>query len=567
MDIELIGEILGKLRPYVSIIKRESGEILWIDERLTNLLAVDFEPRMNIESILGIKIRDLLKGENIKAEFNHDKYYLNIIELTKKPIIILYLTPIADYDDYETRCYCLENIIENLNDGILLSDKDGKVVIYNNAMEELEKRNSKDMIGKYIWDAYGYKDINKSEHMEVFNSGIPIIDKYKAHAYNNGKPIYKLYSTFPIVKDGETIGVYSISKDETKLQSLLSETMELKRQLMEDSKGLKPIKSNGTRFSFADIIGSSDVMKELIKVAQSISWLDNNILIVGKTGTGKEVLAQSIHNHGKRKHKPFIGINCSAIPENLLESILFGTTKGAYTGAVDSPGLFEEVGEGTIFLDELDSMPINLQAKLLRVLQEKSVRRVGGQEIYQIKCRVVSSMGRDPYKLIEEGKLRQDLFYRVAGYILYLPTLKERGNDLFELVEYYISKNNIAMNKDVCFITDKLKEIMKNYSWPGNIRQLENFIENIMVRTDEEDMYLRASNIPDYIMAVMINEEDCSVDELRQTLPKTLEQMEKKLIIESLDNNKWNVTKTAENLGITRQSLNYRMRKYNIKRD
>lgn len=566
MDMELIGDILSKLRLYSSIIKRENGEILWIDEKLIDLLAIDFASGMNIKSILGISIKDLINDEKLKVEINDNKYYLNILELTNKDIIIIYLNPIADYNNYETRCFCLEQIIENLNDGILLSDKEGKVVIYNKAMEELEKRNSKDMIGKYIWDAYGYKDINKSEHMQVFNSRIPIIDKYKAHAYDNGKPIYKLYSTFPIVRDGETIGVYSISKDETKLQSLLSETIELKRQLRESPKDLKDVKSNGTKFSFTDIIGSSEVMKELIKVAQSISWLDNNILIIGETGTGKEVLAQSIHNYGKRKHKPFIGVNCSAIPENLLESILFGTTKGAYTGAVDSPGLFEEVGEGTIFLDELDSMPINLQAKLLRALQEKSVRRVGGQEMYQIKCRVVSSMGHDPYKLIEEGKLRQDLFYRVAGYILYLPALKDRENDLFELVEYYISKNNIAMNKNVCFVTDKLKDIMKNYSWPGNIRELENFIENIMVRTDADDMYLRASNIPDYILDTITNEETYSINKLEQSLPETIEQIERKLIVEALHNNKWNVTKTAKDLGITRQSLNYRMRKLNINR-
>ena len=226
-------------------------------------------------------------------------------------------------------------------------------------MEDLEKRKAEDMIGRYIWDAYGYKDINKSEHMQVFKTRTSIINKYKAHAYDDGKPIYKSYSTFPVEKDGEIIGVYSISKDETKLQSLLAETIELKRQFKKTPEGNKYIRPNGTRFTFSDIIGSSDIIKKTIKIAQSISWLDNNILIVGSTGTGKEVLAQSIHNHGKRKPYPFVGINCSAIPENLLESILFGTTKGAYTGAVDSSGLFEEAGEGTLFLDELDSMPID----------------------------------------------------------------------------------------------------------------------------------------------------------------------------------------------------------------
>lgn len=461
-----------------------------------------------------------------------------------------------------------EQIIDNLYDGVLLSDKEGKVIIYNHAMEELEEREAKDMIGKYIWDAYGYSDVNKSEHMQVFNSGIPIINKYKAHAYNNGKPIYKSYSTLPIRLNGEIIGVYSISKNETKLQSLLSEITELKRKFNEPSNDGK-INKNGTRFNFFDIIGSSEPMKKLIKEAEAISWLDNSILLVGDTGTGKEVFAQSIHNFSKRKAEPFIGINCSAIPENLLESILFGTIKGAYTGAVDSSGLFEEAGDGTIFLDELNSMPLNMQTKLLRVLQERSVRRVGGKDNYPIKCRVISAMNEDPYILIDEGKLRQDLFYRIAGYNLYIPPLKERGNDLFELAEYYITKYNLIMNKNVISISDQLTSMMINHKWPGNIRELEHFIENIMVRTSEDDRQLRANNIPSYILdAMLVNNQDYHTDTSNNTtLQEKLDIMERKFIVKTLDNNLWNVSKSAKELGLTRQSLIYRMRKLNIERN
>lgn len=476
----------------------------------------------------------------------------------------------GNYKDHKTKSFCLEQIIENLYDGVLLTDREGKVVVYNHAMEELEKRKAQDMIGKYIWDAYEYSDKNRSEHMQVFNSGIPIINKYKAHAFNNGKPIYKSYSTFPIEKNGEIIGVYSISKNETKLQALLSETIELKRQFKRKSIDDNSINLNGTRFVFADIIGSSDIMIKLLKESEAISWLDNNILIIGDTGTGKEVLAQSIHNYGKRRKEPFIGINCSAIPENLLESILFGTVKGAYTGAVDSAGLLEEAGDGTLFLDELNSMPINMQAKLLRVLQEKSVRRVGGRSIYPIKCRVISAMNEDPYTLIEEGRLRQDLFYRIAGYNLYIPPLKDREEDIFELTEYYMSKNNMAMNKNVIYITDELKKLMKNYTWPGNIRELEHFVENIMVRTTDNDQYLRVDNIPRNILDVMQLNSEYSIDlgnDSNQTLQDQLDNMERKLIVNALNQNLWNVTKTAEYLGVTRQSLNYRMMKFNIKRD
>ena len=463
----------------------------------------------------------------------------------------------------------LLEIIENLYDGVLLTDKDGKILIYNPAMEELEERKSDQMIGKYIWDAYEYSDPDKSEHMQVFNTGIPIINKYKAHAFNNGKPIYKSYSTLPVYKDGEIIGVYSISKNESKLQSLLSETIELKRQFNQALETDPNLHTNGTRFHFSDIIGSSEIMKQLIKEAEAISWLDNSILLVGDTGTGKEVFAQSIHNFGKRASKPFIGINCSAIPENLLESILFGSVRGAFTGALDSKGLFEEAGEGTIFLDELNSMPINMQTKLLRVLQERSVRRVGGKENYPLKCRIISAMNEDPYKLIQEGKLRQDLFYRIAGFNLYIPPLKERGMDILELAEYYMSKLNRKMNKNLLEISDNLKEIMFHYNWPGNIRELEHFIENIMVRTEESETYLSEENIPLYIKDLLLSDHITKDDKevvLNYNLQEKLDNLERDSIIITLDKNMWNVSKTAKQLGVTRQSLIYRMKKLEINR-
>lgn len=565
MDIKLIGEIISNYKPY-SIIINKQGDILWFSSVMEILLNIKDES--NIESILDIKHKDLFAPKNVKITIGNYDYNISKLFLKNQELIVLTFDIIGDYNEAKTKSLCLEKIIENLYDGVLLSDKEGRVVIYNRAMEELEKHNAKEMLGKYIWDAYGYSDKNKSEHMQVFNSGVPIINRYKAHAYNNGKPVYKSYSTFPIQIDGEIIGVYSISKDETKLQNLLAETVELRRQYSKDTDNDNKTYKNGTRFHFSDIIGSSESMTKLIKEAEAISWLDNSVLLVGDTGTGKEVFAQSIHNFGKRKTEPFIGINCSAIPENLLESILFGSVKGAYTGAVDSSGLFEEAGDGTLFLDELNSMPINMQTKLLRVLQEKSVRRVGGKENYPIKCRIISAMNEDPYVLIEEGKLRQDLFYRIAGYNLYIPPLKDRDNDLFELAEYYISKNNLAMNKNVISISEELRNMMINYEWPGNIRELEHFIENIMVRTNEFDRYLRVENIPNYILDVMDSSDIENIKNIstKQPLQEVLDNMEQKLIIQALENNKWNVTKSADELGVTRQSLIYRMKKLNISR-
>ena len=486
----------------------------------------------NFEDLFNFSIRDINLKEGYKLSANKKIYLVRnkIIDDENRKLNFLLFEDVCRYDDEKIKSYCLEQIIEKIDDGVMMSDYNGKIVIYNKAMEKLEDRKSSDMVGKFLWDAYGYKYEDKSEHRRVFETGHAVINKYEAHAYNNGKPRYVLYSTYPIVKDGNKIGVFSISKNETKLHSLLSEITELKRRFHRENQkeSKKSYKSNGTTFTFSDIVGSSEIMSNLIKEAQSIAWLENNILIVGDTGTGKEVFAQSIHNYGKRYNEPFIGINCSAIPENLLESILFGTVKGAFTGALDHSGLFEEAGEGTLFLDELNSMPLSMQSKLLRVLQERRVRRVGGSNSTPIKCRIISAMNEDPVDLIRRGKLREDLFYRIAGYTLYIPPLYERKEDILELSEFFINKYNRIMNRNITGITRELKEVMTTYTWPGNVRELEHFIENIMVRTEEDDRYLRISNVPEYLKEAIIgsNAMDSIVEE-KESLPETLDNIEK----------------------------------------
>ena len=564
MDLNAVGTILEKFAPLSAIADKE-GNILWTSSSLEGLVAVGDK---GMEEVLGLDRGGLARipdGKKLEVILEDREYKARILKAGVH--FIVEFKEIGDYRDPNVRADSLLQVIENLYDGVLLSDKDGRVKVYNKSMEELEKRRAEDMLGRYIWDAYGYSDKDKSEHMEVFKTGKPIINKYAAHAYNEGKPVYKSYSTIPI-KDGErTIGVFSISKDETKLQNLLSQIMELKRE----SYGLEEREGaflNGTRFTFSDIIGSSQAIKKVIREAQAIAWLDNSILLVGDTGTGKEVFAQSIHNFSKRKAHPFIGINCSAIPENLLESILFGAVKGAYTGAVDSPGLFEEAGDGTLFLDEIDSMPINMQTKLLRILQERNTRRVGGKDSYPIKCRVISAMNTDPYKLIDAGKLRLDLFYRIAGYNLYIPPLRDRDEDIFHISHHYIKKYNLVMEKVISTIGEDLKNMMRSYPWPGNIRELEHFIENTMVRSGEDERVLRLENTPDYILEAMkwsdsgIQEREVSTENLQDSL----DGLERRLLRQALEKYLWNVTRTAKALGITRQSLIYRMRKYDIER-
>lgn len=567
MDINKIGQIVSSYTPLVVIVD-QNGLINWMsgsfkDELEIKSLQVKFDEKFEISLNL------IKKNKGMTIEHNGYKYKItnHKIHYGEKEYFIIVFENLNRFDNRDIKIYALENIIANINDGIVASDFDGKVVIYNKAMEILEDKKSNDMLGNFLWDAYGYGQEEGSEHRGVFYSGEALINKYSAHAFSNGVPKYVSYSTYPILKDGEKVGVYTISKNETKLHNLLSETIDLKRQFNKEQDEKKIYNSNGTSFTFSGIIGSSDPLNKLIKEAQAIAWLDNNILIVGETGSGKEVFAQSIHNYGKRSNEPFIGINCSAIPENLLESILFGTVKGAFTGALDHSGLFEEAKGGTLFLDELNSMPITMQTKLLRVLQERIVRPVGGNTTYPINCRIISAMNEEPQELIKNDRLREDLYYRVAGFNLFIPPLRERKVDIFDLSDTFISIHNKSMRKNVVGISKELKNVMGNYSWPGNVRELQHFIENLMVRVDEDEEYLRINHIPEYLKDKIMSSRALEmITEEKESLPNTLNSVERKIILEALDKNKWNISKTSRELGIIRQSLLYRIKKLGIER-
>lgn len=462
----------------------------------------------------------------------------------------------------------LTSFFDKLSDGILVTNYEGIIIFYNSALEELEFRSRENMLGRYIWDAYEYENIEESEHRHVLETGKSIINKYSAHSIVNDVPHFISYSSYPIELNGNRIGVYSICKSEESLHKMLQETVEVKRAYVSDSETNSQRKyyDNGTIYNFSDIVGNSEEMKKLINEAQAISWLDNSILIEGETGTGKEVLAQSIHNYAKRSNEPFIGLNCSAIPETLIESILFGTVKGAFTGAMDSAGLMEEAGEGTLFLDEINTMPLSMQAKLLRALQEKRVTRVGSTKSYGIKCRIISATNEDPFKLIESGKMRDDLFYRIAGYYLKIPALRDRKEDIITLTEHFIRRYGSIMGKSAVGVDRKLKKILDNYPWPGNIRELENLVENMLVLSENWDKFLTVNHIPEYIKKRFLGPKDLEKDRKFSLLNDELDDLEKKIILKSLEDNGWNYTKTSEALGIIRQSLAYRMKRLNIKK-
>jgi len=488
------------------------------------------------------------------------------LTLAGQAFIVVVLHELQRLSSPGSRQYTLNQILSAVDNGVIVSDYEGRIIYYNAALEQQEGLRAEDTVGKYIWDVYRYNDYKKSEHRTVFHSGIPIENCFRAHSHENNISHYLSYSTYPLIYKNTKLGVFSVCKNETGLRSLLTKTIDQKRKYMQNQPGIhtKKMYPNGTSYTFVDIVGTSSCTENLIREAQSIAFLDNNVLVIGETGTGKEVYVQSMHNLCKTD-RPFIGVNCAAIPENLFESILFGSTKGAYTGAQDSLGLFEKAGEGTIFLDELNSMPHPLQSKLLRALQERSIRRVGGLDAIPLRCRFISAVNADPLQLIAGGALRQDLFYRIAAICLYIEPLRNRKEDMDALATEFIAKYNEHMGKRVEGLSEALKKRLYQYSWPGNVREFEHLIENMMVHSHADSTLLDLEDIPPYLLRTMDAAADTTPPETPEgTLPDVLASLERRMILESLRKTGWNVSRSARDLGIIRQSLLYRIKKLGI---
>ena len=294
------------------------------------------------------------------------------------------------------------------------------------------------------------------------------------------------------------------------------------------------------------------------------------MVIFGETGTGKELFAQSIHNLSPRKHHPFIAINCAALPEQLLEGLLFGTAKGGFTGAVDRAGLFEQASGGTLLLDELNSMNLELQAKLLRVLQENIIRRVGAVNEVPVNVRVIATMNMEPAAAIEQKRLREDLYYRLGVVTIRLPPLRERKNDIAIYTAAFIKKYNTVLNLNVKGISSEVEDIFRQYNWPGNVRELQHVIEGAMNLVTVEN-YIGTAHLPMLFCAnAAVTPEWPRAGNL-DTVPllggliNQTESMEIKIIAAALAATGGNITRAAERLGLTRQALPYKIKKYKLK--
>jgi Nif-specific regulatory protein len=324
----------------------------------------------------------------------------------------------------------------------------------------------------------------------------------------------------------------------------------------------KYLKTREEKRRFSDIIGESNAMKEIFRQLEKVIDTRATVSIEGETGTGKEVIASAIHYQGKRRDKLFVAQNCAALPESLLESELFGHKKGAFTGADhDKKGLFEIADGGTLFLDEISEMPISLQAKLLRVLQEGEIRPVGAVQSKQIDVRILCASNKPLEKEVEKGTFRQDLFYRLRVFPLRLPPLRERREDVPLLVEHFLRKYTLEMGKSVAGMTPEAIDQLQAYAWPGNIRELENEVQRLVIQCDPEGF------ITPELLAPAVRKVEGLLGRVapkKGTLKDMMEEVERWLLAEALREHGGNKTKTAESLGITREGLHKKLSKYGM---
>lgn len=448
-------------------------------------------------------------------------------------------------------------LLNNLEEGITAIDINSKIVYLNQRAASMENIDITSAIGRHLLEVYPSLSNKTSTLLKVLNSGKPILDNLQTFTNYKGENITTVNSTVPIKKNKRIIGAVEISRDITRMRELSEEVVELKSELISRNSLKKAAlkadndgnNAKGRGYTFMDIIGQSDEMLRLKAYALKAAGSSSPVLVYGETGTGKELFVQAIHYSSERKNMPFIAQNCAALPSALLEGILFGTVKGSFTGAEDRPGLFELADNGTLYLDELNSMPLDLQAKLLRVIQDGVIRRVGDVSEKEVNVRIIASTNIEPSLCVKNGTIRNDLYYRLNVIGLRIPELRNRKSDIPIILDFFIEKYNKKLGKRIMGISSASMERLISYDWPGNVRELQHVVESIINIKDSG--YIEEEDIPENIKR-----------NYNKSLVEELEVFEKNKILEAMRLWNNNISKTAEYLKIPRQTLQYKLKKY-----
>ena len=403
----------------------------------------------------------------------------------------------------------------------------------------------KNVIGKNLFEMYPNLTRESSTHCRVMATGKPILDEQQLIIEKNGRAYVINTSTFPIEYHGEIIGTFDISSNYT-------------------SKSKKEDTSRNKLYTVDSIVTQNEAMMMIKNKIRKVAKNDSNVMVIGESGTGKELVVEAIHSASARAKKPFISLNCAAIPDTLMESILFGTVKGSFTGAENRKGVFELANGGTLFLDEINSMNMELQAKLLKAVEEQKYMKIGGETYIDVNVRVLSAMNVDPREAIRNKTLRQDLFFRLGVIQFFIPPLRERKEDIRLLAEHFIDHYNQKMNTTVEELDPSVEQVFMEYSWPGNVRELKNVMESSFNMTEDE--YISLIDIPDYLKEYTFEEVDETIPDVissEKGLSDLMGEYEKKILIDTFQRVR-SLSEASRVLKMTRQAIQYKAEKYQI---
>jgi arginine utilization regulatory protein len=446
----------------------------------------------------------------------------------------------------------MEAILEMIDEGIHVIDLESKTIFYNHIAASHDGMKVSEVLGIPLLQAFPALTESSSTLLRVIQTGKPIYHNEQSYVNLHGKKIETINSTLPIYVNDQLIGAVEIAKDYSSLKQLSERLVDI--QTARKKSTTKRAASNSTVYTFNDLLTNNPDFQHLILQGEKAARSASSVLVYGESGVGKELFVQSIHHASIRRTAPFIAQNCAALPESLLESILFGTAKGSYTGAVERQGLFELANGGTLFLDELQSLPMELQAKLLRVLEDGVVRRIGGTRSIVADVRIIAAMNISPKKALEENKLRPDLYYRLNVLSYELPPLRKRREDIVLLTHHFMGEFNHKLGRKIEGMNDQVQELIQQYHWPGNVRELKHAVEYMM--NHAESNLLTLENVPPFLL----NNKTPTMK--LYPLREALKETESQLIAEALFQTNGNVLQASKLLNIPRQTLQYKIQKH-----
>lgn len=482
--------------------------------------------------------------------------------------------------------------------GIMIIDASGTVLYCNRYQLVMEGLAAEEVVGRPLVETYGSSSRGTSLMLYCLSTQKPVLNRWQIYQSPSGLTIRAMCHALPLFKQGRLAGCIAVSRHYPN------------SELYVDYSGSSDTSGDSPEdFKFSHLIGRNKAFRQVIEIARAASAAPMTVLIHGETGVGKELFARGIHNASSREKQPFVAVNCAAIPESLFESLMFGVSPGAFTGAITKAGFFEEAEGGTIFLDEVDSMPLALQSKLLRVIQEKSARRLGSKTDQPVNVKIISAMGLNPLEAIEQGRLRSDLYFRLGALQISIPPLRERLDDLELLSSHFIAKHAPSLNKQIQKPSPSLIDLFAGYSWPGNVRELEHTITGAMVMAGPRRQTLGPDLLPEYFKNIIFNKypavpaqtkkapepaaapaeevterpdyhggEDACRPPKKQAVPEPDEAglktdltaagkvHEKNIIRQKLIQSFGNVSLAARLLNLSPQSLAYKMKKHGLNR-